>query len=59
MYREKSNKGKVLCCKKAYKICDIKVDNIVISNLVKTKTNSKYLIRYWGKAIRPLVLIAP
>ena len=30
---------------------------MVISKLVKTKTNSKYLIRYLGKAIRPLVLI--
>ena len=34
-------------------------DNIVISKLVKTKTNSKYLIGYLDKAIRPLVLIIP
>ena len=32
---------------------------IVISKLVKTKTNSKYLIGYLDKAIRPLVLIMP
>ena len=30
-----------------------------ISKLVKTKTNSKYLIGYLDKAIRPLVLIMP
>ena len=32
---------------------------IVISKLLKTKTNSKYLIGYLDKAIRPLVLIMP
>ena len=41
----KSNKGKVLCCN--------------ISKLIETKTNSKYLIGYSDKAIRPLVLIMP
>ena len=30
---------------------------IVISKLVKTRTNSKYLIGYLDKAIKPLVLI--
>ena len=34
-------------------------DNIVISKFVKTKTNSKYLIGYLDKAIRPLFLIIP
>ena len=34
-----------------------KVDNKFISQLVKTKTDSKYLTRYLDKAIRPLVLI--
>ena len=39
---------------------DVNVDNnIVISKLVKTKTNSKYCIGYLDKAIRPLVLIMP
>ena len=33
------------------------IDNIVISKLVTTKTNSKYLFGYLVKAIRPLVLI--
>ena len=36
------------------------VDNIVYSKLVKTKTNSKYLIGVkLDKVIRPLVLIMP
>ena len=35
------------------------IDNIVISNLIETKNNSKYLIRYLDKVIRPLVLILP
>ena len=46
--------------KKTTKIWDVYVDNIVISKLVKTKTNSKYLIGIkFDKAIRPLVLIMP
>ena len=32
--------------KKTINIWDVDVDNIVISKLVKTKTNSKYLIQY-------------
>ena len=36
---------------------DVNVDIIVISKLFKSKTNSKYLIGYLDKAIRPLVLI--
>ena len=42
--------------KKVYKIRDVNVDNIFISKLVKTKTNSKYLIGYLDKTIRSLVL---
>ena len=38
---------------------DVNVDNIVISKLVKTKTNSKYLIGYSDRVINPLVLIIP
>ena len=45
--------------KKSIKIWDVNVDNIVISKLVKAKTNSKYLIGYLDKAIRPLLLIMP
>ena len=39
------------------KIQDVNVDNIVISKLVKTKTNSKCLIGYLDKTIRSLLLI--
>ena len=56
---KKVTKKKVLSCKKTYKNLDVNVDNIVISKLVKTKTNSKYLIGYLDKTIRPLVLIMP
>ena len=37
-------KEKLFAEKKPIKILDVNVDNIVISKLVKTKTNSKYLI---------------
>ena len=40
-------------------IWDVSVDNMVISKLVKIKTNSKYLIGYLVKVIRSLVLIIP
>ena len=53
-------KEKFYAAKKPIKIWDVNVDNIVISKLVKTKTNSKYLIGIkFDKAIRPLVLIMP
>ena len=32
--------------KKPKNICDVNVDNIVISKLFETKTNAKYLIGY-------------
>ena len=42
------------------KLWDVNVDNTVISKLVKTKTNSKYLIGIRSdKVTRPLVLIMP
>ena len=37
----------------------INVDNIVISKLVETKSNSKDLIRYLDKVVRPLVFVLP
>ena len=40
-------------------IWDVNVDNIVILKLIKTKTNSKNLIGYLDKTIRPLLLIMP
>ena len=42
--------------KKTIKIYDLNV-YIVISKLIKTKTNFKYLAGYLDKVIRPLVLI--
>ena len=45
--------------KKPIKIWNVNYDNIVISKLVKTKTNSKHLIGYLDKDIRSLVLIMP
>ena len=45
--------------KNPIKIWDVNVDNIVISKLIKTKTNSEYLIGYLDKDKRPLVLIMP
>ena len=50
-------KQKFYAAKKPIKIWNVNVDNIVISKLVKTKTNSKYLIGYLDKDIRPLVWI--
>ena len=38
---------------------DVDVNYTVILKLVETKTNSKYLIGYLDKVIRPLVLILP
>ena len=38
-------------------IWDVNVDNVVIWKLVETKTNSKYLIGYLDKVIKPLVLV--
>ena len=46
--------------KKPIKTWNVNVDNVVISKLIETKTNSKYLIGIkFDKAIRPLVLIMP
>ena len=52
-------KEKFYAAKRTIKICDVTVENIVISKLVKTKPNSKYLIGYLHKDIRPLILIMP
>ena len=51
-------KEKFYAAKKPIKIWDVNVDNIVISKLIETKTNSKYLTGIKSdKAIRSLVLI--
>ena len=47
-------KEKFYASKKPIKLCDVSFNNMVISKLVKTKTNSKYLIGIkFDKAIRP------
>ena len=58
-FRERIAKERFYAAKRPIKIWDVNVDNIVISKLVKTKSNSKYLIGYLDKARRPLVLIMP
>ena len=52
-------KERILQCKKKKKNWDDYVNNIVISKLVETKKNSRYLIGYLDKVISPLVLILP
>ena len=53
----KVTKEKIYAAKKPRKIWDVNVDNIVISKLLETKTNSKYLIEIkFDETIRPLVL---
>ena len=54
----KIGKEKFYAAIKPIKIRDVNVDNTVISKLIKTKTNSKYLIGY-SISDRPLVLIMP
>ena len=54
------SKENFYAAEKPIKIWDVNVDNIVVSKLVETKPNSKYLIAIkFDKAIRPLVLIMP
>ena len=48
---------KIYDTKKSITICDVYINNIVIAKLVEIKTNSKYLIGYLDKVMRPLVLI--
>ena len=43
--------------KKPINICDVIVDNIIISNLTDTKNNSTYLIGCLDEVLRPLFLI--
>ena len=51
-FGERNRKRKIfLQQKRPIKNRDVIIDNIVISKLVKTKSNSKYLIGYLDKAI--------
>ena len=52
-------KEKFYAAKGPIKTCDVNVGNIVISKLVKRKSNCKYLIGCLNNAIRPLVLMMP
>ena len=57
--KTKVTKEKFYDAKRPIKIGDFIVDNIVISKLVETKSNFKYLIGYLDKVVRPLVFILP
>ena len=59
MESQRYQKKSFMLQKKPTKIWDVNVGNVVISKLVITKTNSKYLIEYLDKDKRPLVLIMP
>ena len=54
---DKSNKKKDFMLQKKKKTLDVNIDIIVISKLIKTKTNSNYLIGSLDNVIRPLNLI--
>ena len=51
---EKLTKEKFNAAKKSIKILDVNVDNIVVSKLIETKSNCKYLIGYLDKPIKPI-----
>ena len=55
--KTKETKEKFYAAKNGTKIWDVNIDNIVISKLVKTRTNSEYLVEYLDKAIKLLVLM--
>ena len=57
--RDKNSTRNFLYWKKPINNWDVNVDSIVISKLIETKTNSKYIIGYLDKVIRPIVLILP
>ena len=55
--KKKTTKEKFYAARKHIKIWDVDADNMIISKLYETKTNSKYLIGHTDKAFRPLGLI--
>ena len=59
MVRFRDRQKTFYAAKRPIKIWHVNVNDIVISKLVKTKSNSKYLIGNLDKTIRPLVLIIP
>ena len=48
--QKKKKKKKIDAAKRPMKIWDVNVDNMVVSKLVKAKTNSRYLVVYLDKA---------
>ena len=52
-------KEMIYAAKRPKEIWYVNADNIVISKLVKIKTNSECLILYLDKTVRPLMLIMP
>ena len=57
--RKEIAKEKFYAAKKPRKIWEVNVDNIDISKLVITKSNSKHFVGYLDKDIKPLVLVIP
>ena len=55
MERKKAVKERFYAAKKTVNIWDVNADNIVTWELVKKKSNSKYLIGYTDKVISLLV----
>ena len=54
-FREKKiAKEKFCAAKKPVNIWNVDIENIVISKLIETKTNSKYMIGYLDKFTKPL-----
>ena len=49
---KKIAKEEIYAAKKAIKIWDVNIYDLILSKLVKTKTNSKYLIGHLDKTIR-------
>ena len=58
-FGEKKVTKKRFILQKSIKVWDVNVYNIVISKLIETKPNCKYLIVYSDKAITPLDLVRP
>ena len=58
MARQKQQ-NKTFMAQKASKYFDVNVNDIVISELINPKTNSKYLIEYLDKVIWLLNLVFP
>ena len=54
-YEKKEGKWDFNGAKKAIKVWDIDVNNVVTSKLTERKNNSKYLLKYLDKVIGQLV----